>query len=207
MTSNIAEVIEEMEGVMSGIEPATERALDPASWAAVARNEAQIALLAVAESPLQRKLAMKFLRLIEVRAFPNGMEWSLEGAVEALDEFWVRFGTRDVSREMVQQWVEQAKDKTSDKAKGLSDEEITANILGIIFAKDRTPARDASARALVYGKTGSHGQSILQYAITNDPEMAGMDEETVGRWLETILEAWSEAILDQVPSVILKNLA
>jgi hypothetical protein len=210
LTSNIKDMQAEVGRLMKDVDPAAQGALAPKSWWRRAHSAAYTAVMARAETPLQRKRAAQFVRAIETLPVPAGMEWKLDslGMRASLTEMLLNFKTTDVSREMVEKWVAEEKEK-SLKETGMADEEIAANILAIIFAKERTAKLDASAQALVFGKTHTHGErgmGILDYAIAAEPELGAVDEEKLSEWLEAIADAWTEVLIEEAPEAVVAEI-
>ena len=242
LESNIDEVIADVEGWINSIDQRIGRAFDPASWreAAVAVAQAALTARSAEMTPGERRLIPRFLAQIQVLASgdePGGMNWTVEADVrDALAEVR-RYRNRPATREIIRQWVatppEQGGKQRGPEDAGLSDDQLAGRIIGIIFGKNRSPERDAAARALLLGRTGASEarglMTILQFAEgagqgptgrmsmvdgqwVNEPSTlpigadAVLPPETLDRWIQIVADAWEEALVTILPNRVEEEL-
>lgn len=188
-------------------------------WTKRARREAEQVLSAIAGRS-NRAMIPAFVETVMVVTFAEpgsarmqiSMDRVREAALKLSDltpeqqnDIWQR-RRQLIDRDGISDWVAQAKDKTAQD-QGLSNDEITDRLLAIFFGPPNAE-REAAAWSLLFGGSFQHKQHLLEHLAEN---RRGFLEELIGTgeidtWLEAVLNAWKEMLIDELPDVIRDNI-
>lgn len=210
--SNLKQVVEHVERFTGQLPGYVLKLVEPKPWLAVARREAEQVLRALAKDPDEEALVPKFVEAVTTEVFSaTAMEWSLENVREQavqvlqamqLDQFgpltqWADRAQANRLAALIELWVatpvEQGGKRRDERDAGKSDAEIARGLVMIFFGP-RSEGRNAASLALL--------PHIQAFAERQAARAGGLSPERVMLWLEAVLGAWRDVILQDLPPMM-----
>ncbi len=217
--STVKSVRGRMETFAGRIASAQAKVTEPKPWLPVAVAKAKEALEQVAQSEFERELIDGFVKGVATSAFGAGaMTWSLTQVIQAVDVlgavgreqfknlplFQDAATGRPEVEQLILDWVAGYKDK-SEQEFAWGDREIADRIINILFGP-RTEGRVRATASLIFGNGGGRHPTLGEFALTQGQNKTGLDADTMELWLNAVLVAWRELLLDRLPEQLRKEI-
>jgi len=224
--TNLDGVIRRLERFRAGLPAVMLRSMDPKRWRLPAYNAARLALESLETDPVKRRLIPIFIAGIRSQIFgisgfsllltpPQNdvrLSGTVQSAVTAMAAIQSHKGKQNQPSEdeevlfaevdkAIEDWVRQEKELSLEEQAELATAADPEQFYRDLSRRIRMLLFDPKIDAEAANRAGL-AAAIQAWLQEQEPSTAALDTETAGQWLITILNAWRQMVLNQLPQLV-----